>query len=83
MLKVRIDIDRDSYDQWPKTKQWIEEWADKRGYVLERVQPIFDAPRTLVKPTEHRSDDQLLRTYAKRTNLSDEALNIGLKFLEK
>lgn len=83
IIKVRVKLASDEYDRWATIRSEIKEWADKQGYILETIQPIVDraAPKSY-KKIDAVSDTELVKTYAKRANLSKQTLSTGLKILE-
>ncbi len=81
LVKIRIALKSDQYDEWPKMRETIRDWAAERGVALT-LSPIMERkPRTYVK-TDTKSDEQLVRTFAKRTDMSKSILGTGLEFLK-
>jgi len=83
MLKVRVGLSQDQQDDWQKIKDTIRNWGEKQGYVMEHIQPIFEVKRVKKeRDQDQKSDEELVRSYAKRTATSDLTLKTGLKLLK-
>lgn len=85
ILKVRVHLRRESYDEWPKMKGTVRNWAEDAGFVVDSIHPILEAAAKLT-PTrreDSKTDAQLVRTYAKKVGASPDTLTAGLTLLEE
>lgn len=81
MLKIRIKIKVGDYDRWPEMQEKIRTWASKNDYTIYMIQPILsEKPRMLkARKVDPKSDDNLLRAYAKQnSSVDDQTLKTGL-----
>jgi DNA repair exonuclease SbcCD nuclease subunit len=81
LIKLRINLKSDQYDDWPNIRQTIRDWAAEHGYDLTLAPVMERKPRTY-KQIDIKSDEQLIRSFAKRTDMSKSVLASGLEFLE-
>lgn len=81
LIKLRINLKSNQYDQWPHIRQTIHDWADKNGYDLT-LAPVMERKPRKYKSVDVKSDEQLIRSFAKRTDMSKSVLASGLEFLE-
>jgi len=81
LIKLRINLKSDQYDDWPNIRQTIRDWADKNGYDLT-LAPIMERKPREYRQIDIKSDEQLIRSFAKRTDISKLVLASGLDFLK-
>lgn len=85
ILKVRVELNSDQYARWGELRDAIREWADTHGYVLHLIQPITErigmSKKTVAKQAP-KSDAELLKSFAKRQNVDDKTLRVGLDILD-
>jgi len=83
LVKFRINLKTDEYDNWASTKDGIKLWAEKRGYAVETIQPVVDMRPGTYRKTDARTDTEIVIAFGKRANVSKELLNTGLKLIQE
>lgn len=84
ILKVRAIVNSDQYARWSEFVDGVHQWGIKHGFVVHMVQPVHDkAPvkRTVPQAVNRKSDEQIVKDFAKRQSMSSVTLKTGLKFL--
>jgi hypothetical protein len=87
IIKVRMYIGREQHAEWPELRESIREWGEKQGYLVHVVQPVLEAERargTVERKTvDKKSDEEVIKNYAKRRALDDLTLKAGLNIARK
>lgn len=86
IVKLRVQLDADDYAYWPEIKEDVRVWAERRDYVIYRIQPLVAArERVKVQTPKHRqqSDEEVLRNYGKAVSLDKPTLDTGLQLIEE
>jgi hypothetical protein len=84
---VKVRITQDDIGNWGSVHRSIKAWAEEAEVELFRAEPILQkATRRNVRiraGSDAISDETMLRQYAKRHDIDDETLKIGLEFIKK
>jgi len=86
VLKVRIKVDAESYQNWHKYKDKVNAWAETNSCWVYMVQPVMDKIEKTARiktKRELRSDEEILQTYAEQRDLPNGTLKAGLRLLDK
>jgi predicted phosphodiesterase len=82
MIKVRYTLDSSNYDKWNSIKQEIRKWGEEQ-YVIDSIQPIIVTSRKpIAKKADNKTDEELLKHFAKRTSLSEKFIVTGLNLMK-
>lgn len=83
MVKVRVRLPSEDYDQWPVIRKQVLEWASKNGVQVHTVLPDIDPARFSQRIREPvRSDADLLEEYAKHYDIDRHTLRTGRLLME-
>lgn len=86
IVKARVGIKAEQYADWPTIRQEWKDWAEGRKVILYSIHPVVEQKQTSVKKQIRdmaKSDEQILRSYAKGQQLDDSTIKTGLKLLAK
>lgn len=86
ILKIRVARTAAQMDRWPEMKDEIRKWCDKQGFIPHVIQPALDQSKRMIASKaigESRSDDQVLRDYAKSRDVKEPILKAGLSLLRE
>ena len=84
VVKVRVELDSEQGVERAQVRREIREWGEHNHVNVHTVQIIMDESarhERAVEPLEQRSDDELVRAYAKRQGLNKTTLKVGLKLM--
>ena len=82
IIRIRIKLDQESQGRWEEIKNSIKQWAEKNMFVLDSIQPILEHRiAKSYKKVDKQSDEDLVKSFAKRTQVPPDTLKTGLKFL--
>jgi len=79
ILKIRVRVSTKDREHWLEFKQTIIKWADKNGYVLWQVQPVFDTAKRIKawKQASPEADEDTLARYGKTRKVPERTLKTG------
>jgi predicted phosphodiesterase len=86
ILKVRVHIDADKVDQWPKLRSDIRSWADKYDITISIIQPIVKyrgSKQVKGGAIKKRSDKELILAYGKNRSVDPGTLKTGTLIAER
>lgn len=86
ILKVRVHIEMRDVAKWSEIRDSIRKWGEKNRYIIHAVQPIVEyAPTSGKKQSKAvtKSDEELIRDYAKRRDLDERTLKRGLQLAKE
>lgn len=84
ILKVRVRLQRNEVERWPTIRDHMREWAAKNEFVLHAVLPVVEdkAGATMkMRKVEAKSDEDILREFARHRKLDEGMLKQGEKYL--
>jgi flagellar basal body-associated protein FliL len=85
IVKIRIHLKQGDHARWPELKQQAREWAQDLGLIADTILPVLTDLQQLNKDrTKHqlkRSDEQLLKDYAKARGVDDLTIKAGMRLL--
>lgn len=82
IVRARIKLDLESQGRWEGIKNSIKQWAEENKFVLDSIQPILEHRiAKSYKKVDKQSDEDLVRSFANRTQVPPGTLKTGLKFL--
>lgn len=83
---VKVRIGQDDIGNWGSIHRDIVAWANKLGVHLFRAEPIMYSKTPVRRNVRVRgeavTDESLLRTYAKRHDVEEKTLAVGLEMLK-
>lgn len=85
LLKVRVELDIGQYARWGEFKDKILAWGAKHKFVIHLVQPVTKQVTTkqrVAKRASNKSDEDVLKSYAKARNIDERTTAIGLELLK-
>lgn len=86
VVKVRVDATPDQMIDRAAVRRAVREWGDEVGvniYATQIVAPRDSGSPENRKVRQQRSDEQLVRAYAKKMDAGSGVLKVGLKLVEK
>ena len=86
ILKVKMHIASGEYDRWPEYQDKIRKWGEARGFIVHMTQPIIAGkgqPSRKKTNVTTKSDEELLKAYAKSRRVDERTLQTGLTLLRK
>ena len=84
IIKIRATIPRSEATNWPKVRDELRAWAQEQGAIIHAIQPVIieDAvTRKRIKKAEIKSDQQIIREFAKTRGIDKHMLKYGEKLL--
>lgn len=83
LVKVRVNID--SFENWAALKEEILAWGEHVGCSVHSITPIITPQKNHkgMRNFKHKSDEEQVRAYAKKRNVPEKTLEIGIKLLGK
>jgi hypothetical protein len=86
ILKVRFTITGELRPRWQELQGKVREWGEQNGFMIHIVQPILheeSRPGKKAAATTTKTDEQLLRTYAKHRGIDERTLKTGLNLMRR
>lgn len=85
IVKVRVHITSGNRGAWADVRKIIEKWGETQECVLHSVVPIIEKGRikSTSKSYAHKSDDQLLATFAKARGIDKLTRRVGEILMQK
>lgn len=87
ILKVRVVMEPEAYENWPSIQKAIRAWADDEDMIVHAIVPEVDQNvrrRTrLDRSRASKSDSQVLKGFAKWRKLDGRTIKAGLQIMEK
>lgn len=84
IVKIRVQLTQEQYQNWHKVKQNLQAWANRRGFFVHQIQPVVSKTMRLRKAKDanlHTDDNELLRKYAKVRDVDERTLKAGLSLM--
>lgn len=82
IVRIRIKFDQESQGRWEGIRNSIKQWTEDLKFVLDSIQPILEHRiAKSYKQVDQKSDEELIRAFAKRTQIPLSTLKTGLRFL--
>lgn len=81
IAKVRVHLKNFQYPKWHEIREEVAAYCDHFGLVLYSAHPIVEQKQIAITKTNARSDENLMREFAKISNVDDRTLLRGMKFL--
>ena len=86
VLKVRVEIEPGDYPRWPEMVEQVKAWGADNGFLIHLVQPVVQATsRSMISQrtaAPSKTDEQLLKDYAKHRGVDENTVKAGLKLLD-
>lgn len=84
IIKVRYQLNAHEREHWPEIKARIRKELEARGCEVFVIQPIAppSAPLSARTSRRPRSDEQIMRDFAKRQKVPDPTLGVGLEIVK-
>ncbi len=85
ILKVRLEIAPDQHAEWPELATKVRAWGVNNGYLIHLVQPVVTilerSSAKAIKAKANKTDEQLIKAYAKSRGLDERTEKTGLALL--
>lgn len=82
IVKVRVHLKNFEYAKWHEIREKVVEWCDQYKQILHSVHPIVEQTKeAMVTKATARSDTQLMREFAKISNVDERTLKRGIRLL--
>jgi hypothetical protein len=82
IAKVRVHLKNFEYAKWHEIREKVVEWCERYKQILYSVHPVVEQTKeAMVTKATARSDEQLMREFAKLSNVDDRTLSRGIKLL--
>lgn len=82
IVKVRVHLKNHEFAEWHEIRKSVVGYCQRYGLILHTAQPIVEQTKeAMVTKATVRSDEQLMREFAKLSNIDDRTLSRGIKLL--
>lgn len=85
IIKVRVSINADEFAKFQEYKDQVRRYLEDQGCIVHMLQPIFDrgGPVQTRRRLRKKSDEDVLKSYAKATNVKESVVKTGLRLIGK
>ncbi len=81
IAKVRVHLRNFEYAKWNEIREDVVAYCDHFGLILHTAHPIVEQKTETITKTTARSDEQLMREFAKISNVDERTLKRGIRLL--
>lgn len=85
IVRIELRINKDNAEEWKEAREAVRKRAAELGINVESIQmkkSVDTAQAGIVEDAEEMSQEDVVRTYGKRNELSDDAISAGLALME-
>lgn len=85
IVKIQVHISMENVSQWIDIRSKVEDWAAKRKWIVNTIQPIVSyvqGERKKIVKSQKKSDGQYLQSFVQRTGTDERTAQIGKEIVE-